>query len=57
VLGTEPPRPDHPLLFAPRTVLTPHVAFNTAEASGDLLRIALENLLGFARGEPQNVVA
>jgi len=57
VLGTEPPPPDNPLLTSPRVVLTPHVAFNTAEASSDLLRIALENLLAFARGEPQNVVA
>lgn len=57
VLGAEPPPADHPLLSSPRVVLTPHVAFNTAEASGDLLRIALENLLAFARGKPQNVVA
>jgi phosphoglycerate dehydrogenase-like enzyme len=56
VLGAEPPPSGHPLLSSPRVVLTPHVAFNTAEASGDLLRIALENLLAFARGEPQNLV-
>ncbi len=55
VLGTEPPPPDHPLLSAPRTVLTPHVGFHTTEASGELVRVAFENLLAFARGEPQNV--
>lgn len=55
VLGTEPPPPDHPLLSAPRTVLTPHVGFHTTEASGELMRVAFENLLAFARGEPQNV--
>jgi phosphoglycerate dehydrogenase-like enzyme len=55
VLGTEPPPPDHPLLSSPRTVLTPHVAFHTAESSAELMRISLENLLAFARGEPQNV--
>jgi phosphoglycerate dehydrogenase-like enzyme len=56
VLGTEPPEPGHPLLSAPRTVLTPHVGFHTAEASGELVRVAFENLLAFARDEPQNVV-
>ena len=55
VLGTEPPPQDHPLLSAPNVVVTPHVGFHTAEASGELLRVALENLLRFARGEPQNV--
>ena len=55
VLGAEPPPPDHPLLASPRTVLTPHVAFNTAESSAEMMRISLENLLAFARGEPQNV--
>jgi phosphoglycerate dehydrogenase-like enzyme len=55
VLGTEPPSRDHPLLTAPRTVLTPHVGFNSDAAADELMRIALENLLGFARGRPQNV--
>ncbi|HZU19834.1 MAG TPA: NAD(P)-dependent oxidoreductase [Gaiellaceae bacterium] len=55
VLAAEPPPPDHPLLSAPRVVVTPHVAFHTAEASRELLRISLENLLAFARGAPQNV--
>jgi phosphoglycerate dehydrogenase-like enzyme len=57
VLGAEPPPADHPLLSCPRVVLTPHVGFNTAESSGELLRVSLGNLLAFARGEPQNVVA
>lgn len=55
VLGTEPPSASHPLLSAPRVVITPHVAFHTADASRELLRISLGNLLAFARGEPQNV--
>jgi phosphoglycerate dehydrogenase-like enzyme len=55
VLGTEPPPHDHPLLSAPRTVLTPHVGFNSDEAADELMRVALENLLAFARGRPQNV--
>jgi len=55
VLGSEPPPADHPLLSAPRVVLTPHVGFRTAESTGELIRVSLENLLAFARGEPQNV--
>ena len=55
VLGTEPPPDDHPLLHCQRAVLTPHVAFNTAESSRELVRITLENLLAFATGAPQNV--
>jgi glycerate dehydrogenase len=56
VLTAEPPPPDHPLLAAPRVVITPHVGFHTAEASTELLRMTLDNLLAFARGAPQNVV-
>jgi D-3-phosphoglycerate dehydrogenase len=55
VLGAEPPPADHPLLSSPRTVLTPHVGFHTADATAELLRDSLENLLAYARGEPQNV--
>lgn len=45
----------HPLLSAPRLLLTPHVAFNTPEASAELVRITLDNLLAFAAGTPRNV--
>jgi phosphoglycerate dehydrogenase-like enzyme len=57
VLGIEPPPDDHPLLASPRTIVTPHVAFRTEQASRELLRHSLENLLAFARGEPRNVTA
>jgi phosphoglycerate dehydrogenase-like enzyme len=55
VFSREPPPPDHPLVRCSRAVLTPHLGFFTAEASATLLRTAVENLLAFARGEPQNV--
>lgn len=55
VLGTEPPPRDHPLLAAPRTILTPHVGFMSDETAAGLMGISLENLLAFARGRPQNV--
>jgi phosphoglycerate dehydrogenase-like enzyme len=52
----EEPLPEgHPYLSAPRLLLTPHVGFNTPEASAELVRITLENLLAFAAGTPRNV--
>jgi phosphoglycerate dehydrogenase-like enzyme len=51
----EPLPADHPFLGAPRLLLTPHVAYNTREATAELLRLTLENLLLFAAGQPRNV--
>jgi phosphoglycerate dehydrogenase-like enzyme len=51
----EPLPADHPLLALDRVVLTPHVGFNTPAATAELLRVALENLLAFANGEPRNL--
>jgi phosphoglycerate dehydrogenase-like enzyme len=55
VLSAEPPPPNHPLLSAPRVVLTPHVGFHTGESTAAQLRVAIQNLCAFARGQPQNV--
>jgi phosphoglycerate dehydrogenase-like enzyme len=52
----EPLPPGDPLLSCERVVLTPHVGFNTPQSSAELLRIAVENLVRFAAGTPQNVV-
>jgi phosphoglycerate dehydrogenase-like enzyme len=43
------------LLRAPNLLLTPHVGYNTPEATAELLGLTLENLLAFAAGRPQNV--
>ena len=52
----EEPLPlSHPFLRAPRLLLTPHVAFNTGEATAELLRLTLENLILWAAGRPRNV--
>jgi phosphoglycerate dehydrogenase-like enzyme len=51
----EPLPTDHPLLRAPNLLLTPHVAYNTPEATSELLRLTVENLVAFAAGRPQNV--
>jgi phosphoglycerate dehydrogenase-like enzyme len=52
----EPLPPEDGLLACERVVLTPHVAFNTPQASAELIRVALENLVAFASGRPRNVV-
>jgi glycerate dehydrogenase len=56
VLDVEPPPPDHPLLSAPRCIVTPHVAWYAREARQRLMDTAIENLRAFRAGTPQNVV-
>jgi D-3-phosphoglycerate dehydrogenase len=40
----------------PNVVLTPHIGFSSAAAMERMLRIALDNILGFFAGKPQNIV-
>lgn len=56
VLSQEPPPPDHPLLHAPRCVLTPHLAWATQAARERLMRGVVGNVRAFLEGHPQNVV-
>jgi glycerate dehydrogenase len=56
VLSAEPPAADNPLLLAPNCFLTPHIAWATQAARQRLLTIAVENVLAFLGGRPQNVV-
>lgn len=56
VLSVEPPLESNPLLRAPRCVITPHVAWATAEARRRLLQLAANNLRAFQLNRPQNVV-
>lgn len=48
----EPPPADHPLRAHPRVVLTPHMAFYSAEAQAELQRRAAEEVARAFRGEP-----
>lgn len=57
VLSVEPPAPDNPLLMAKNCIITPHLAWATREARGRLLKAAVENLIAFQSGHPQNVVS
>lgn len=56
VLDAEPPPPDHPLLTAPRCIVTPHVAWATTAARQRLLDAAVGNLRAWLAGSPRNVV-
>ena len=57
VLPQEPPSPNEPLLQLDNVVLSPHVAWNTPEATERLYDIAVDNLVNFYNGTPVNVVA
>ncbi len=52
----EPMAKDDPLRTAPRTIITPHIAWATKEARGRLIETATENIGAFLAGKPQNVV-
>lgn len=57
VFEMEPPVPsDHPLLRARNTILTPHVAFATAESMEARCRIVFDNLKAWLDGAPINRV-
>ena len=56
VLSTEPPRADNPLLTARNCLITPHLAWATRAARSRLLKIAVDNVRSFLRGQAQNVV-
>lgn len=56
VFDTEPPLPESdPLTKAPRTLLTPHVAYNTVESMERRAHIVFDNLKAWIAGIPQNV--
>ncbi len=57
VFAEEPLPAGHPLLALDSVVLSPHVAWNTPEATALLLDTAIENLERFYEGSPINVVA
>ena len=59
VLDVEPPPRDHPLLdtrasWAPRVVVTPHIAWGKVEARRRLIHLVAENLAAFVRGDRIN---
>ena len=60
VTSVEPPPPDHPfmaLLQRPDFILTPHVAWASAEAIQALADQLIDNIEAFERGTPVNAVS
>jgi D-3-phosphoglycerate dehydrogenase len=57
VYQQEPLPSDHPLLSLDNVLLTPHVAYNTPEATLALLDISIDNIVHYYGGDPINVVA
>ncbi len=56
VFDTEPLPADHPILSCEQVVLTPHTADQNPEGRDMLNRGAVENVIAFLDGAPQNVV-
>ncbi len=56
VLSSEPPLASNPLLSAPNTVLTPHIAWAGYETRLRLLDILNGNIKAYLEGSPRNVV-
>ena len=52
VMDEEPPPPDHPLLTAPRTVITPHIGSRTYENVVRQAGMAVQNLINVLEGKP-----
>ena len=55
VFDQEPISPGHPYLELDNVVMTPHVAYNTPEALTEMYDTAIDNLVAFYSGNPQNV--
>ena len=56
VLSTEPPGAANPLLKAPNTVITPHIAWATVKARQNIITLTAENIRRWKQGTPVNVV-
>jgi len=56
VLAVEPPPADHPLLHAPRCIVTGHMAWTSLRARQNLMRTTHRNIEAFLNQKPINVV-
>lgn len=56
VVDSEPPPADSPLLDAPNCIITPHIAWAPLDTRRRLLKIAVQNVEAFLRGERLNRV-
>ena len=56
VLRNEPPRLESPLLHSKNCIITPHQAWTSIEARQKLMNGIIENIEGYLKGNPVNVV-
>lgn len=56
VLSQEPVNPDNPILNAPNTIITPHIAWAAVGARRNIVAITAGNIAAFQNGTPRNVV-
>jgi D-lactate dehydrogenase len=47
---------DHALLGHPNVIITPHIAYDTREAMGRIVKSTLANIRAYTAGTPQNLV-
>ena len=57
VLDEEPPKPDHPLLGLPNSIITPHIGSRTFESVQRQATCAVENLTLFLSGKKPHAQA
>jgi len=57
VFSQEPLARGHPFTRLENVVLTPHVAYNTPEASAAIIDMAIDNLEAFFNGKPVNLAS
>jgi D-3-phosphoglycerate dehydrogenase len=55
VFEREPPHKNNPLFKLSNTILTPHIAFHTIEATRRCSDICIDNVVKFIEGRPQNL--
>lgn len=55
VFDEEPVSPNHPFTELDNVVMTPHVAYNSPEALAAMFDTAIDNLVAYYSGNPQNV--
>jgi glycerate dehydrogenase len=58
-LSSEPPKPENPLLkvlHQPNVIVTPHVAWASAEAVDAVWRQLVSHIENFHAGQPSNVI-
>ena len=51
----EPLAAEHAYLELENVIMTPHVAYNTPEAVAAMYDTAIDNLVAYFAGQPQNV--